>query len=349
MSQSSSTPSQRKNEPLPEAREVAHGIWKITVPIPFPLRTVNVYALVGTDGWVLVDAGMGTPDAREAFAAGLKKADLDVSQLRAIVLTHHHPDHIGLSGELQEQSGVPVYMHPLDERSLRIIWDETMPERFGDVSNFFRQHGLEHTKLWYTQTDRKATRRMIRVPPHAAFTLVADGDRLDLSGETYQVFWVPGHSDGLIALYRQRDGVFLSADHVLPRITPNVGLYSERDRPNPLDDYLTSLNKVKDLAVDTVLPGHGEPFPNLAQRVHELIEHHDERAQRILQLLTEQPRHAAWLTDQLFQGRLRDDETRRMAMAEVLAHLEYLRHRGEVEQEHTAEDIILYTPTRTDL
>lgn len=345
MSQSSSQSSQRRNEPLPEAHEVANGIWKITLPIPFPLRTVNVYALVGNEGWVLVDAGMGTSDAREAFSAGLRKAGLDVSRLRAIVLTHHHPDHIGLSGELQEQSGAPVYMHPLDEKSLRIIWDGTMPERFGSVSNFFRQHGLEHTKLWYTQSDPKSTHRMIGVPPHEAFTLVEDGELLNLAGEVYQVFWVPGHSDGLISLYRQRDGVFLSADHVLPRITPNIGLYSELDRPNPLGDYLDSLAKVEHLAVDIVLPGHGTPFPNLLQRVRELVEHHENREQQILQLLVERPRHAAWITDQLFQERLRDDETRRMAMAEVLAHLEYLRLADQVTQIRTTEaETILYTP-----
>lgn len=346
MSQSSSMSSQRREEPLPEAREVARGVWKITLPIPFPLRTVNVYALVGHDGWVLVDAGMGTSHAREAFSAGLKRAGLDLADLRALVLTHHHPDHIGLSGELQEQSGVPVYMHPIDEKSLRIIENGTMSERFRSVSTFFRQHGLEPTRLWYTQSDPQETRRMLWVPPHEAFTLVEDGAQLELAGQTYRVFWVPGHSDGQIALLREQDGVFLSADHVLPRITPNVGLYSTLDRPDPLDDYLNSLRKVEHLPASLVLPGHGEPFPDLARRVQEIMLHHDHRVQQILDLLAEQPRHAAWVTDQLFQGRLKNDEMRRMAMAEVLAHLEYMRVAGRVEQEHTAEDVILYTPAR---
>src|SRR5579883_1583569 len=131
--------------PLPEAREVVSGIWKISLPIPFPLRAVNVYALIGPSGWALIDAGMGTPDGRAAFATGLRKAGLEVSALEAIVLTHHHPDHIGLSGELQEQSGARVYMHSIDEKSVRIIWDGTMPERFKRVSSFFHQHGLENT------------------------------------------------------------------------------------------------------------------------------------------------------------------------------------------------------------
>ncbi len=337
----------RADEPLPEAREVAPGIWRITLPIPFPLRTVNVYALVGADGWVLVDAGMGTPDARAAFAAGLQKAGLDIARLHAIVLTHHHPDHIGLSGELQEQSGAPVYMHPIDEKSLRIIWEGTMPDRFGTVSKFFRQHGLAETTLWYTRSDPTEMRTIIRVPPHEAFTLVEDGALLELAGETYRVFWVPGHSDGQITLLRERDGVFLAADHVLPRITPNIGLYSEYNRLNPLDDYLTSLNKVAALPASLVLPGHGEPFANLAQRVQEIIQHHEAREQQIIALLADQPQHAAWVTEQLFQGRLKNDEMRRMAMAEVLAHLEYSRFAGRVEQKHMEEGLILYTPSET--
>ena len=335
----------RADEPLPEAREVVSGIWKITMPIPFPLRTVNVYALVGQNGWVLVDAGMGTPDARKAFAAGLERAGLDIANLRAIVLTHHHPDHIGLSGELQEQSRARVYMHPIDEESVRIIAEGTMSRRFGSVSEFFRRNGLGHTDLWYTQADPKAVRSILHVPPHEAFTLVEDGDAIELAGESYRVIWVPGHSDGQVVLFRERDGVFLAADHVLPRITPNVGLYAQGDRMNPLGDYLNSLRKVEHLPASIALPGHGEPFADLGGRVREIIHHHDERLAQIVALLKERPQHAADLTRQMFASRrIENHEALRMAMAEILAHLEYLRLIGQVEQEHTEEGIILYKP-----
>ncbi|HEY0757030.1 MAG TPA: MBL fold metallo-hydrolase [Ktedonobacteraceae bacterium] len=344
MQKSPPTQPHRADEPLPEAREVVPGIWKITIPIPFPLRTVNVYALVGSAGWVLIDAGMGTPEARAAFAAGLERAGLSVANLQALVLTHHHPDHIGLSGELQEQSGARVYMHAIDERSLRIIWDGTMPERFGRVSHFFQQHGLENTHLWYTQTDPKAVRSILNVPPHEMFTLVEDGERLELADENYRVIWVPGHSDGQIVFFRERDGIFLAADHVLPRITPNVGLYSQGDRMNPLDDYLNSLHKVEKLPASLVLPGHGEPFEGLGTRVREIIHHHDERLAQVMNLLKEGPRNAADLTRSMFPNRrLENHEMLRMAVAEILAHLEYLRLQGKLKQEHTEQDIILYT------
>src|SRR3989454_2969228 len=319
-------------EPLPEAREVVAGIWKITLPIPFPLQTVNMYALVGNHGWTLVDTGMGMPEARTALTAALQKAGLSIDTLDTIVLSHHHPDHVGLSGELQEQSGAAVYMHPIDEASIQVIWAGTMPQKFGRVSRFLLQHGLPPSELWFTQVDPEAMRDIIRVPPHDAITLVEDDQYIDLVGERYRVIWTPGHSDGHICLFRERDGVFLAADHVLPRITPNIGLYSQYDRVNPLGDYLDSLRKVSALPASIVLPGHGEPFKDLAGRVAEIIEHHEQREMQILTLLDERPQNAYQLAEKLFGQRLKSNESRRMAVAETLSHLEYLRIDGQVEQ-----------------
>ncbi len=180
------------DEPLPEAHEVVPGIWKITLPIPFPLRTVNVYALVGRDGWALIDAGIGVPDARAAFQRGLERAGLKLTHLQAIVLTHHHPDHIGLSGELQEQTGAAVYMHPLDEAVLHINWSGSLPERFSRISSFFVRHGLPQTELWYSKVDPAEMRMMISVPPHEAITALEDGREIELAGERYKIFGYQG-------------------------------------------------------------------------------------------------------------------------------------------------------------
>src|SRR5450755_155568 len=344
MQQASAGQSPSNDAALPVTREVLPNLWKITVPIPFPLRTANMHALVGKDGWALIDTGMGTPEARAAFAAWLKQAGLSLATLQAIVLTHHHPDHVGLSGDLQAQSGAAVYMHPIDEASLQIIWSGTIPRRFEHVSSFFQQHGLPPTELWYTHADQKAMRQVISVPPHDKITLVEDGQSLDLLGDSYRVIWTPGHSDGHICLFRERDGVFLAADHVLPRITPNIGLYSDRDRPNPLGDYLASLRKVSPLPASMVLPGHGEPFTDLAGRTAEIAAHHDERLHYILHLLEAGPQHANQLTGQLFKHRtLNSDEARRMAVAEVLSHLEYLRFQGQVELQRTKDGLLLYS------
>ena len=331
-------------QPLPEALEVSPRIWKFTLPIPFPLRTVNMYALIGEDGWTLVDTAMGTPDTRAAFEAGLQKAGLSIDRLRTIVLSHDHPDHVGLSGELHEQSGATVYMHPIDANNMRNHWQNISPERFSHVSHFFRQHGMPAGEPWFSQASPDQLHHIIRVPPFEALTLVEDGQYLRLSGERYRVIWTPGHSDGHICLFRERDGIFLAADHVLPRITPNIGLYSEYDRANPLGDYLDSLRKVSTLPASIVLPGHGEPFKDLAGRVAEIIEHHELREMQILTLLDEQSQNAYQLAEKLFGHRLKSNEARRMAVAETLSHLEYLRIHGQAEQHKTTDGLILYAP-----
>jgi glyoxylase-like metal-dependent hydrolase (beta-lactamase superfamily II) len=324
--------------------DITQNIVRICLPIPFPLKTVNVYALIGPNGWTLVDTAIGAPDTRTAFFSGLEQAGLQIKDLQAIVLTHHHPDHIGLSGELQEQSGAPVYMHALDKAAINVHDTASMPHRFGRVSQFLSQHGLPATELWFARVNPKEMHQLIRVPPQEVIHTVEDGEELELSGEIYTVLWTPGHADGQICLYRKRDQLFLSADHVLPRITPNIGLYSEKDRQNPLDDYLTSLTRVAQFPASLVLPGHGDPLTDLAGRVHEIQAHHEEREQQILALLAQEPQHATQLASQLFGGRLKSDEAWRMGVAEVVAHLEYMRLKQLLTRQANAEGVLIYTP-----
>jgi glyoxylase-like metal-dependent hydrolase (beta-lactamase superfamily II) len=327
----------------PMIDEIVPKIFKITVPIPFPLRTVNVYALAGEDGWAMIDTSMGTPDTREALWEGLKQAGLRLEELRAIVLSHHHPDHVGLSGELYERTHATMYMHRIDANAIAVLWSGQMQERFGRVSGFFGQHGMPSTDFWFTQVEPGVMRNLIRVPPREAITRVEDGETITLAGEQYRVIWTPGHSDGHICLFRERDGVFIAADHVLPRITPNIGLYSANDRQNPLGDYLDSLEKVEHLPASIVLPGHGEPFADLAGRVREIIAHHEERVRQILALLDGRPQHAYGIAEQLFERRWENSEARRMAVAETLSHLEYLRSSGRVGQQRSSDGLILYS------
>jgi len=339
------SPQKYNHESVPpgfETYKVSPRIWKFVIPIPFPLRTVNMYALVGKEGWTLIDAGIGTPEARTALAEALQQAHLDIKDLRTLVLTHHHPDHVGISGELQEQSGATVYMHPLDIETVQIHWSRSMANRFSNVSSFLAHHGLPQTELWYTKADSSFVHSIIQVPPREGITPVEDGQYLDLADEQYRVIWTPGHADGHICLLRESDGVFIAADHVLPRITPNIGLYSKDARPNPLSDYLDSLAKVTDLSTSIVLPGHGEPFQGLAERIAEIIAHHEERLALILNLLAERPQHAYSITEQVFGARLKSDEARRMAIAEIVAHLEYLHFQEKIERFTSKDELIRY-------
>ncbi|GCE25928.1 MBL fold hydrolase [Dictyobacter alpinus] len=327
--------------------KVAEHIWQITLPIPLPLKTVNVYALEGKTGWVLVDAGMGVPGTREAFYAGIAQAGLQVQNLQAIVLTHLHPDHIGLAGELHEMTQVPVLMHPLDEAALYRTWGDQIQTYIETSNRFFEPHGLSTATHWSTTMSPEMLHSILRIPPRSAFQAIEDGQQLQLADESYRVLWLPGHSDGQIGLFRERDGIFLSADHVLPRITPNIGRYSPQDRPDPLQDFFQSLTKISSLPAKCILPGHGDVFTDLTNRITEIMEHHQRRLTQIIDLLEKQPQNATQLTKQLFGTRLKSHEALRLAVAEILAHLEYLRLRQQLIQQKNQAGILYYIVATT--
>lgn len=331
-----------KEESLPETREIIPGIWKITLPIPFPLKTVNVYALIGKGGWALLDAGIGIPLARTAFEAGLVTAGLKIENLRMIILSHNHPDHIGLSGELQEQSGAPVYTHRITKESLQTMWSDKRLDGFARANRFLEQNGMPTQDYWGVQANSADMKKILRVPEDKYITAVEDGQDLDILGKHYQVIWTPGHADGHICLFRPSDGLFIAADHVLPGITPNIGIFSNDERLNPLADYLESLKKVSTLPATLVLPGHREPFTDLARRTKEIIEHHHERENLIKQLVDQEPQHAYQLAGQVFGARLKSTEATRMGVAEILSHLEHLRIAGKVEKKQDQNGHILY-------
>lgn len=334
------TSTQSSSEPEQIAREIVPGIWQLTVAIPFPLKTVNMYALVGQRGWVLIDTAIGTPAVHEALRQGLAQAGLELAKLQAIVLTHNHPDHIGLSGTLHALNSVPIYMHPIDAEQMYTIWGEERIQQAELATNFFASHGLPPAEPWYLRLTPSMLHTVLALPPQSALVPLADGQMLELADEQYQIIWTPGHSDGQICLFRTRDGLLISADHVLPRITPNIGLYSFARQTDPLGDYLASLHKIATVPAQLILPGHGQPFTTLRARIAEIIEHHEHRLQQILVLLASQPQQANQLMEQLFNTRLRNDESRRLALAEVLAHLEYLRTKDEVKRTETEAGIL---------
>nr|WP_151755306.1 MBL fold metallo-hydrolase [Dictyobacter vulcani] len=150
--------------PAPIARKVADHIWQLTLPIPVPLKTVNVYALEGKTGWVLVDAGMGVPETRDAFYTGMAQAGLQLQDLQAIVLTHLHPDHIGLAGELHELTQAPVMMHPLDEAALHRTWADQIQTYIETSNQFLAPHGLSSAKHWSANMSPELLHSILRIP-----------------------------------------------------------------------------------------------------------------------------------------------------------------------------------------
>ncbi len=341
------------------AVEIEEGVWVFSLPLPFALRQVNVYLINdGAGHLTLVDAGLGLPRDEQELREGLASVGVAPEALDAIVLTHAHPDHIGLARAFHEASGAPVYMLEREDERMFSAWGENSGPALMAVTRSFAENGMV---LEESQSDPRVSgaareglsdaeephRAVFPIPPRESITTLVDGETLTLGRWRYQAIWTPGHSDYHMCLMRE-DGLFIAGDHILPKITPNIGLYPN-SRPDPLLDYDESLVKVRDLPARLTIPGHRAPITDLEGRVNELRAHQRERSDAVRALVAAAHQEGAVagnVATALFGTRLRTVDDRRFAMAETLAHLEHLRLRGRVRRERR-DDLYVYWAARS--
>jgi glyoxylase-like metal-dependent hydrolase (beta-lactamase superfamily II) len=293
----------------------AGRIERLTLPLPTGPRHVHCYVVDGT----LFDTGLGLGDAPWPRI-----------EAERIAITHFHPDHVGGAAVAAAVTGARVHQGALDYAQCRRVWgSRDWPER---IASWFRRHGVPAAI-----TDEL----IAQGHAFAAFVRHQDDPELlyedsDLAG--WRVVELPGHADGHLAFLR--DGVMIGGDHLLTPISPAVGLYPE-SRPDPLGDYLRSLERTIALAPAIVYPGHGEPIADPAARARELIDHHAERLAATAAALSSEPRTGFEVSHRLFGDSLGPTQ-RRFAVAETLSHLERLVHEGAAARAET-DGTVTYT------
>ena len=303
------------------------GLARLTLPLPMRPSHVHCYLLEGADGWTLVDTGLALPELDEDFAQ--VASVLDVAR---IVITHFHPDHVGGAQQAQTATGAPVYQGALDYEQCAHVWgsDDWLPV----IADWFLANGVPPAvanELLEAGSVYAPFIRYVRDPD-----LLQPGDAVD----GWEVLAMPGHADGHLALVR--DGVLVAGDHLLPRITPAVGLYPD-SRPDPLGDYLASLERTAALGVRIALPGHGEPIDDPTARAREIVAHHRERLEATAAALGSERRTGYDVSYPLFGDDL-NPAARRFAVAETLSHLERLVREGGARR-HEDAGAVSYTST----
>ena len=291
--------------------ELPGGIRRLTFPLPLGIDHVHCYLLPGSDGWTLVDTGLGLPDATARWEAALE--GIDVTR---IVVTHFHPDHAGGGEDALALTGARVYQGADDYRQCLRVWgSEDWSERLAD---YLQRHGLPEGTAAELRHESRTFAPFIRFARDPE--PLREGDEVD----GWRVLELPGHADGHICL--ELDGVLVAGDHVLGVITPTVGLYPE-SRPDPLADYQASLRRTIELAPRIALPGHGDLVSDPVARAREILDHHERRLDQTAAALAGEARSAYEISVALF-GSVLDPSGRRFALAETLAHLERLVHEG---------------------
>jgi len=316
---------------IPPVEQVRPGLWSIPVPMPDnPLRYVIVYAFETGTGLVMVDAGWNTDDAWAALNAGLERAGGSITDVEAVLVTHLHPDHYGLAGRVREASGAWIGLHPADASLLEDRYVDT-DQLVGRMTELLEASGVPEDRRPNLANASMEIKSMVHMA--VPDVLFEDEGQFTFGGWDLQTIWTPGHSPGHVCLWSERHRLLLSGDHVLPRITSNISVHSQQF-PNPLGDFIDSLNKMRAFQPDEILPAHEYRFKNLSVRLDALIEHHEERLVEILTLLRFNDGLTAWeLTTKLQWSRPFDEILpfmQRAANGETLAHLVLLEHRGLV-------------------
>lgn len=303
---------------------VAPGVHRLSVPLPFPPGEVAAWVIEGDEGPVLVDTGIDTGHARAALGDAAERLGIAPGGLAWVVLTHAHMDHCGLAGAVQAWGEAPLAMHEREERLIHRFVDGWPSDRAGAAEGFVRA-GLPEPLARELVAATDATHRWYRrLEPD----LLLRGGRGPLpGGGGWEWILTPGHSPGHVVAWHPETRVLIAGDHVLPRISPNVG--ADLYVADPLTDYLDSLRRLRDLPAEVVLPSHGEPFGDLAGRIDALLAHHAERLEAFRGML-DRPRTAWELTEALF-GPARGERALH-ALRETRAHLAWLERAGRAER-----------------
>ncbi|MFZ5648331.1 MAG: MBL fold metallo-hydrolase [Bacillota bacterium] len=316
-----------------------YGIYKVTLPLPYRLNHVNCYAVRGRDGWDLVDSGMNDEPTRQAWLNFMEKMKIKVENIKGIYLTHYHPDHFGASGWLQQISGAPVYMSKIDALAAETYW--IYGERtFKEVADMFTENGMP------ADMTEKILEEMIQqlscVRPHPVIRYLTSGEDVQLGDHSYRVVLTPGHTDGHVCFFSPEGDILFSGDYLLPKITSNISLWPHL-HSNPLKNFLHSLGNSHWLKECLVLPAHGDSYSSAAERVIQLEDHHQERL-RLIKSVASRGATAYEVCRQVFSENLSLHE-KRFAMSETIAHLVYLKDRGEL-QKLCKDGLIIYSGTR---
>lgn len=320
---------------------IAPGVRWGRIPLPIDLNHINVWLIDTQAGCIVVDTGLAAAIGKGAWEA-IERDYFSQQPLRGVLVTHIHPDHIGLAGWLQERHRVPVLMSQRTHELARIMLGGEGGAQLAMAGEFFRSHGLtDETKVKAAFRPGRFASMASGMPGVERF--IADSEVLRWGDSEWTALATNGHAEGHLCLSNPALRLLISGDQVLPTISSNISFMFGDGDPNPLGSYLSSLQRLRGLDQETlVLPSHGVPFRGLQQRIDDLTNHHLEQLDKLTAVCV-QPKSAVELLPMMFRRELKDMHLF-LAIGETLAHLEYLVHAGRLRRQDDAGRVRYLTP-----
>jgi glyoxylase-like metal-dependent hydrolase (beta-lactamase superfamily II) len=325
-----------------DSLEIAEGVRWIRMALPFQLDHINLWLLRdeldGREGWTVVDCCISRDETKAQWERVFETQLQGLPILRVIV-THMHPDHVGLAYWLCERWNAPLWISATDYNAARMASQATTGFGGPAAAEFFAAHGLVDPESM-EQIKARASYYPSLVPQvPRSFRRLRDGESVQIGGREWRCISGYGHAPEHISLYCGELGTLISGDMVLPRISTNVSVYDIEPESNPLQLFLDSIDKFRPLPPDTlVLPSHGKPFRGLPERIRQLHEHHDERLREVIAACELAPRSAAEVLPVLFKRKLDLHQTT-FAMGESIAHLHALWYDGRLARRRDADGV----------
>lgn len=325
---------------LGETIEIAPGVHWIRMRLPMQLNHINLWLLEDQDGWTIVDTGIRdevTADAWKQLFAGPMKG----RPIKRVIVTHLHPDHVGLAGWLVRRFNVQLWMSRTDYLLCRNLAADTGQDVPPDGIRFYKAAGFPEEQLETYRTRFGGFGKGVYPLPNS-YRRIEEGERIPIGNRVWEVVVGRGHAPEHACLWCREDNLFISGDQILPRISSNVSLFPTEPEANPLQEWIDSCHKLKALlpADILVLPSHNEPFRGVKLRLQELVDGHESGLEKLLELCSE-PKRAVDCFPALFRAKITSGNFG-MATGESLAHLNCLRARGLLTRTSDSEGVDWY-------